>query len=70
MKNTNQLQKKKAKFWSLLITDQSGSAVLEVVVVIAVVLAIALLFNTQLQAYAQRLFSHVFNDNSVFEILG
>ena len=49
--------------------DEEGSQVLEVVVVIAVVLAVAVIFNAQLRDFADRLFRSVFADNNVFTIL-
>ncbi len=52
------------------INDERGSAVLEVVIVIAVILAVALIFNTQLRAFANSLFSSVFQDSSIMEVIG
>ncbi|NCC82859.1 MAG: hypothetical protein EOM03_01875 [Clostridia bacterium] len=52
-----------------LIYEERGSAVLEVVVVISVILAVALIFNTQLTAFANRLFGSVFTESNIFEIL-
>lgn len=53
-----------------LLEDRSGASTLEVVVVIAVLLAIALLFNTQIRSFAQSLFSKVFNDSEVLSKIG
>ncbi len=50
--------------------DEKGSAVLEVVIVIAVVLAVALIFNSELRAFANSLFTSVFDDSSVLEVIG
>lgn len=49
--------------------EESGSAVLETVIVIAVIIAIAILFNTQLRAYAEKLINAVFSDASVLELV-
>ena len=52
-----------------LLYEQDGSQVLEVVIMIAILLGLALVFNEQLQAFANRLFAQVFSNESVFEIL-
>lgn len=52
-----------------LICDEEGSAILEAVIVIAVVIAIALLFNTQIREFAQKLFTSVFQNNSLLQEL-
>ncbi len=61
------LQKLKA---STFIKEEKGSQVLEIVIVIAVLLAVALLFNQELKAFANQLFGTVFSDSSIFEVLG
>ena len=38
-----------------------GSVVLEVVIVIAIVLAVALIFNDEIKSFADQLFSRAFN---------
>lgn len=53
-----------------LARDEKGSVVLEAVIVIAVVLAIALIFNTQIKAFADKLFTAVFSDNNIFSFIG
>lgn len=49
--------------------DEEGSAVLEVVIVIAVLLAVAVLFNNQLRGFADKLFTSVFAESNVFSVL-
>ena len=46
-----------------------GSAVIETVIVLAVIVAIALIFNQQIRDFASRLFDMVFNDNSILDAL-
>ena len=46
-----------------------GSAVIETVIVLAVIVAIALIFNTQIRSFASRLFDMIFNDDSILKAL-
>lgn len=59
----------KGKFPSLYY-DENGAATLEIVIIIAVLIAIALIFNTQLRNFATSLFNKVFDDNSVLDQIG
>lgn len=52
------------------IRNLEGSAVIETVIVLAVIIAVALIFNTQIRAFAGRLFAMVFSDDSVLDALG
>ncbi len=67
-------QKKQSRSLKTLIRDsimeERGSAVLEVVIVIAVIMAVALLFNSELRSFAGSLFTSVFNDSSVLDVIG
>ena len=51
------------------IPDLEGSAVIETVIVLAVIVAIALIFNSQIRSFAGRLFEMVFSDDSVLDAL-
>ncbi|ADC90561.1 hypothetical protein HMPREF0868_0711 [Mageeibacillus indolicus UPII9-5] len=50
--------------------NKDGAATLEVVIIIAVLMAIALIFNTQLRQFAQNLFHKVFDDQSILSQIG
>lgn len=50
--------------------EEKGSQVLEIVIVIAVLLAVALVFNKELKAFADKLFGVVFSDENIFSIIG
>lgn len=63
------LQSLKKESFGNFLKDESGSAVLEVVIVIGVVLAVALIFNSQLRDFADKLFNTVFSDSNVFNAL-
>lgn len=49
--------------------DQRGLGTLEIVILIAVLLAVALLFNDQIRQFADKLFKAVFNDGKVIQKL-
>ncbi|MDI9468742.1 MAG: Flp1 family type IVb pilin [Bacillota bacterium] len=53
-----------------LVKDERGMGTLEVVIIIAALLALAILFNTQIRAFADRAFQLVFNDNRIVDVLG
>lgn len=48
-----------------VLQDNSGAATLEIVIIIAVLLAIALIFNSELRSFAQSIFDKVFDEQSV-----
>ncbi|HHX37674.1 MAG TPA: hypothetical protein GX717_06815 [Clostridiaceae bacterium] len=56
-------------FFSLrrICRDQAGLGTLEVVVLIAILLAIALIFNENIRSFANKLFTSVFNDGRVLK---
>lgn len=56
--------------WKRLRQDERAAATLEIVIIIAVLLAIALIFNTQLRQFAQSLFDKVFDDQNVLNQIG
>ncbi len=74
MKNLNNFiySKKSLKNRSFkeLCKDEHGASTLEVVIVIAVLLAIALIFNTQIREFANQLFDKVFNDSNIIDQIG
>ncbi len=45
--------------------DNRGMGTLEVVILVAVLLAIALIFNEQIRSFSSRLFKAVFDDSSI-----
>ncbi|WEG34901.1 hypothetical protein PYS61_04920 [Amygdalobacter indicium] len=49
--------------------SEQGSVVLEVVIVIAVIIAVALIFNKTLKEYANSLINVVFGERSFFDSL-
>lgn len=49
--------------------DERGLGTLEIVILIAVLLAVALLFNDQIRQFADKLFKAVFNDGKVIQKL-
>lgn len=53
----------------LLNKKESGSAVIEVVIVIAVLIAVALIFNKTLREYANSLIQVVFGERGFFDSL-
>ena len=55
----NELKRKKPAL------DDRGMGTLEIVILIAILLAIALIFNEQIHSFSSRLFKAVFDDNRV-----
>ena len=53
----------------LLKQAEAGSAAIEVVIVIAVIIAVALIFNKTLREYANSLIQVVFGERSFFDSL-
>lgn len=53
----------------LLNRKENGSAVIEVVIVIAVIIAVALIFNKTLREYANSLIQVVFGERGFFDSL-
>ena len=49
--------------------NKMGFGTLEVVIIIAVLLSVALIFRSVLISYAQRLITSVFNEETVIEVL-
>ncbi|MDI9498567.1 MAG: Flp1 family type IVb pilin [Bacillota bacterium] len=49
--------------------DVRAMGTLEVVIIIAALLALAILFNTQIRAFADRAFQLVFNDSRIVDVL-
>lgn len=58
----------KQKLFSQIIDDDSGGATLEIVIITAVLIAIALLFNDSLRSYAKKIFDAVFTDQVLDKI--
>lgn len=50
--------------------EEEAAATLEIVIIIAVLLAIALLFNKELRAFAKTLFDKIFNEENVLSHMG
>jgi hypothetical protein len=49
------------------VKDQHGMGTLEVVILIAVLIAIALIFNSAMRKFSNNLFKEVFDDRSVID---
>lgn len=60
-KNRKTIKSNFASKFAQLLSDETGSAVLEVVIVIAIVLAIALIFNNEIRMFANSLFDKAFD---------
>ncbi len=54
----------------MLVRDERAMGTLEVVIIIAALLALAILFNTQIRAFADRALQLVFNDSRIVDVLG
>lgn len=50
--------------------DQKGMGTVEVVIIIAILVALALVFRAALSGYANRIMTHVFDDGQVIGALG
>lgn len=50
--------------------DRRGMGTLEVVIIIAALLALAILFNKQIRGFADQAFKLVFDDSSIVDVLG
>lgn len=48
-----------------LLKRENGLGTLEIVVITGILLSVALLFNQEIQSFAQRLFRSVFHNNSI-----
>lgn len=54
--------------WKNFYQKEEGSVVLEVVIVIAIVLAITLVFNEEIKAFASEIFSRAFDTNNLDQV--
>lgn len=59
----------KYKYYSSVLRNEKGSVVLEVVIVIAIVLALALIFNEQITNFATGLFNRIFDISKLDNVL-
>ncbi len=59
----------KYKYYSNLFRSEKGSVVLEVVIVIAIILALALIFNEQITSFATGLFNRIFDISKLDNVL-
>ncbi len=50
-----------------LLADKRGMGTLEVVILIAVLIAIALIFNTAMRKFSNNIFKEVFDDKAVID---
>ena len=62
--------KKKKNYTGKSFRQQKGMGTVEVVIIIAILVALALVFRVALSGYANRIMTHVFDDSQVIGALG
>ncbi len=68
-KRKNEVKSKNLKsLYKNFLNEDSGSMVLELVIIIAIVLAVALIFNGQIRDFTGRLFSDAFDYSKLSQV--
>lgn len=59
--------KQRNQFLQRILTDKGGMGTLEVVILVAVLIAIALVFNAAMRKFSNNIFKEVFDDRAIID---